>query len=80
MEFVALKLASGGYNNQSEVIRAGLRLLKSSEEQSQRLHAAIDIGIADLEAGRTQPLTDDLLADIAERGRRRAASRKPTTA
>ncbi len=77
MEFVAQKLGEGGFHNQSEVVRAGLRLLKASDEQSRRLHTALAVGIADMEAGRTKPLTDDLLADIAARGRKRSDARKP---
>jgi hypothetical protein len=36
----------------------------------------IDAGIADVEAGRTKPLTDELLGVIAQRGRRRSNARQ----
>jgi putative addiction module CopG family antidote len=73
--FVAEQLKAG-YNNQSEVIRDGLRLLRARNDKLRDLRAAVDLGISDTERGRTKPLTDDLLRDIAERGRQVAASRK----
>jgi antitoxin ParD1/3/4 len=73
--FVAEQLKAG-YNNQSEVVRDGLRLLRARNDKLRELRAAVDLGIADAEAGRTKPLTDDLLREIAERGRQLAGSRK----
>jgi antitoxin ParD1/3/4 len=74
--FVAEQLKDGGYNNQSEVVREGLRLLRVRSEKLARLQAAIAIGDADIAAGRTKPLTDALLHDIAERGRELSEARK----
>ncbi|MDE6871847.1 MAG: type II toxin-antitoxin system ParD family antitoxin [Bacteroidales bacterium] len=45
-DFVKNKISQGRYNNASEVIRAGLRLLEKNEEQIMALRAAIDDGIA----------------------------------
>ena len=67
-DFVAEQL-SEGYHNQSDVVRDGLRLLRARNYKLRQLRAAIDAGVADAEAGRTKPLTDELLHDIAERGR-----------
>jgi len=78
--FVAEQLKDGGYNNQSEVVREGLRLLRVRSEKLTRLQAAIAIGDADIAAGRTQPLTDALLHDITERGRKRSEARKQNRA
>jgi antitoxin ParD1/3/4 len=75
-DFVAEQLKEGGYNNQSEVVREGLRLLRIRHEKRRRLRADLDLGLADLEAGTAKPLTDDLLRDIADRGRQQSASRK----
>jgi antitoxin ParD1/3/4 len=74
-EFVIEQLQHG-YNNQSEVVRDGLRLLRARNDKLNHLRAEIDRGILDAEAGRTEPLTDQLLHDIAEKGRQLAASRR----
>lgn len=42
--FVGTAVESGRYNNASEVIRAGLRLLEENEERLQALKSAIDEG------------------------------------
>jgi predicted transcriptional regulator len=42
-----------------------------------RLHADLELGLADLDVGRTKPLTDELLRDIANRGRKRNTATKP---
>ena len=78
-EFVAEQLQHG-YNNQSEVVRDGLRLLRARNDKLRQLRADIDLGMADAEAGRSKPLTDDLLRNVAQRGRRLAKSRKPEQA
>ena len=44
-EFIKAKISQGRYNNASEVIRAGLRLLEENEEQIAALKAAIDEGL-----------------------------------
>lgn len=43
--FVAEKVESGSYQNASEVIRAGLRLLKSEEDARAKKLAALDAAI-----------------------------------
>jgi len=74
-QFVTDQLREGGYNNQSEIVREGLRLLRSRLEKRRRLNAALDIGFADVKAGRKKLLSGELLDDIAERGRQRARTR-----
>jgi antitoxin ParD1/3/4 len=46
-EFVADQLANGGYNNQSEVVRDALRLLRVRSEARRELNERLDRGIAD---------------------------------
>ena len=43
--FVRMKVEQGRYNNASEVIRAGLRLLEEDESQLQELRMAIADGM-----------------------------------
>lgn len=64
-------VAAGRYQNASEVLRDGLRLLQNRErEEAARLEAlrkAADIGIADIEAGRFSSFdtADDLDRHLA---------------
>ncbi|MFR4395245.1 type II toxin-antitoxin system ParD family antitoxin [Alistipes finegoldii] len=44
-DFIKAKIAQGRYNNASEVIRAGLRLLEENESRLTELKAAIREGI-----------------------------------
>lgn len=71
-EMVASLVVSGRYQNASEVIRHGLRLVEQEQaEDAARLEAlreAIAVGIADIEAGRfrtfdsTEPLLEHFSA------------------
>ena len=60
--FIDDSVRSGDFQNASEVVRAGLRLLKRQTERDAlleaRLRAAIDEGIADMEAGRFEEVDD----------------------
>ena len=49
--FVRTKVEQGRYNNASEVIRAGLRLLEENESHLQELKMAIAEGVASGVAG-----------------------------
>ena len=44
-QFIKDKIAQGRYNNASEVIRAGLRLLEENEAKLYQLRSAIQEGI-----------------------------------
>lgn len=76
-ELVDGLVASGRYQNASEVLREGLRLLEQRDaEDSARLsalRAAADIGWADIEAGRYDDVAPDELHDfIGQLGRQAA--------
>jgi antitoxin ParD1/3/4 len=59
--FVERLVKSGRYQNASEVLREGLRLIERREEEDQAklqaLREAVQIGIDDMEAGRYTTLT-----------------------
>ena len=61
--FVQAQLASGRYNNRSEVVRDALRLMENRERRLAVLDAAIERGIADIEAGRVHA-ADDVFAEL----------------
>jgi antitoxin ParD1/3/4 len=70
-DFVAEQLGQG-YNTQSEVVRDSLRLLRARNSKLRAMRAAIDLGLGDVDRGDTKRLTDDVLHDIAARGKKRA--------
>jgi antitoxin ParD1/3/4 len=76
-KFVSEQVTHGRYNNESEVVRAGLRLLEEHELKLKELRAAIDQGDRDLAEGRFTVVDQpgDLAADIIARGRARAAAK-----
>ncbi len=49
--FIAEQVRSGRFNNASEVVRAGLRLLEDEEARLAELRKAIDTAEAEFEAG-----------------------------
>ena len=74
--FIDKQVASGRFNNASEVVRAALRLLEDEEAKLEELRALIAEGDADIAAGRVVEV-DDIEAftrDIVERGRQRLRS------
>ncbi|MTD99646.1 type II toxin-antitoxin system ParD family antitoxin [Paracoccus sp. YIM 132242] len=76
-DYVRQKVASGLYNNASEVIREALRLKIAAEESDearlQRLRDAIDIGWQQAERGELVPLDlDRILTELDAENRRRA--------
>ncbi len=65
--FVQGQLASGRYNNASEVIRDALRLMEDRERRMAALDSAIARGMADIQAGRVHDLDtvcDELDAEL----------------
>ncbi len=74
--FVQEEAANGGYGNQSDVVREGLRLLRERKQQGAALSAALEKAHLDTRAGRTKPLTDERLHDIAERAKARDRKRR----
>ena len=81
--FVQEKVESGLYHSASEVIRAGLRLLKEQdalrEVRLEQLRKDINLGIEQIERGDYTDHADDELPALADtikaEGRRRRAAR-----
>ncbi len=63
--FVQAQLASGRYNNASEVLRDALRLMEERERRLNALDAAIARGLADGAAERVHDL-DQVFDDLEE--------------
>ena len=74
--FVQDEAANGGYGNQSDVVREGLRLLRERKQKAAALLAALEKGHTDTLAGRTKPLTDERLRAIADRAKARGTKRR----
>ncbi len=73
--FVQSQLASGRYNNASEVMRAALRLMEERERHLAALDGALARGLAEEAAGRVaiaDPLFDALEAKYSELAKARA--------
>ncbi|MCI5078216.1 type II toxin-antitoxin system ParD family antitoxin [Oricola sp.] len=68
--FIARQVEEGRYNNASEVVRAGLRMLEDYETRLNGLRKEIARGDADVEAGRVvaYPSAEALIDDIMDDG------------
>lgn len=67
-EAVAELVASGVYGSRQEVLREGARLIHERESRRASIHAKIEQGIADADAGRLIPI-EDVIAEFRERYR-----------
>lgn len=72
--FIRSMVASGRYNNASEVVREGLRALEDRELERAKDQAELDAFLAesfdDIEAGRVRPVEDvldEILRELQER-------------
>jgi antitoxin ParD1/3/4 len=78
-EFVEDLVRSGRYQNASEVLREGLRLIEHREREEaaklQALREAVDTGWADVAAGRYTDLAEEELDDFIGQLSARAAGR-----
>lgn len=73
--FVQAQLASGRYNNASEVVRDALRLMEERERRLAALDAALARGIADADAGRVTS-AEEVLDRLEAKYTRMAAERE----
>lgn len=73
-KFVESKVDSGLYNNASEVIREGLRLLKEHDEVRLKWRESIERGWMQAQAGRVVD-GEDVFRKVDERVKRRGRQR-----
>ncbi|WP_096171961.1 type II toxin-antitoxin system ParD family antitoxin [Cohaesibacter sp. ES.047] len=65
--FIAQQIEEGRFNNASEVVRAGLRMLEDYETRLAEARALVDAADAEIAAGKgieyanTQSLTEDII-------------------
>jgi antitoxin ParD1/3/4 len=71
--FINEQVASGRFNNASEVVRAGLRLLEDEEAHLRELRALIDEADAELAAGKGIEIhsVEEFAGLVKAEGRRR---------
>jgi antitoxin ParD1/3/4 len=72
--FIQAQLASGRYNNASEVVRDALRLMEERERRLAAFDAAIERGIADIDEGRVHD-ADAVFDELEARYTRMARER-----
>ncbi len=72
-QFIANQVAEGRFNNASEVVRSGLRMLEDYEIRMKELRGLIDEGDSAITAGRvkTYASADKLTDEIIKRGKKR---------
>ena len=70
--FIGKQIAAGRFNNASEVVRAGLRMLEDYETRLAQARALVGDAEADVEAGRVSSYAKpgELFQDIVENGSR----------
>lgn len=73
--FIARQIESGRYNNASEVVRAGLRMLEDHEARLAMVRDLVDEADAEIAAGCgvSYASRDTLLEDVLRLGRERLA-------
>jgi antitoxin ParD1/3/4 len=64
--YVEALVETGRYGSKSEVIREGIRLVQERESRLAALDAAIELGLADAEAGRVIPAEEVFAKLIAK--------------
>lgn len=80
MQFVADEIAAGEYSNHSEVVRAGLSLLRVRTAKQRALLAELEASRTEFDAGKSEPLTRELLRALADDAKKRARNRTATPA
>lgn len=77
--FIKTQVSSGHYTNATELVRDAVRRLReASEAKRDRLLRALELGQADIDAGRLRAYSPELYAEIKSTARQHAVEgRKP---
>ena len=69
-EFIAAQIETGRYNNASEVVRAGLRMLEDYETRLGETRQLVDAADAEIDAGKGIEIdsADELTDKVVQRG------------
>ena len=69
-EFIAAQIETGRYNNASEVVRAGLRMLEDYETRLGETRQLVDAADAEIDAGKGIEIAsaDELTDQVVQRG------------
>jgi len=78
IEFVREQTRGGGYGNNSDVVRDGLRLLREQKRDHTVLKRLLGEGLDELAAGKDTPLTRAELRGIAHQAKVRGKTRRST--
>jgi antitoxin ParD1/3/4 len=68
--FIQNQVKQGFYSNATELVRDAVRRLREQQSPTDRLLAALDVGMQDIEAGRVVPYTPTFMKESIERARK----------
>ena len=75
--FIKSQVKAGFYTSEIEVVRDAMRKMREEKERIARFHDAIAKGERDIQAGKTQELTQEFMDEIIENGIESAKSGQP---
>lgn len=75
--FIRNEVLQGFYVNETELVRDAVRRLREAKQRSSRFQAAVMQGAEDIAAGRTTPLTPELMDQLVREGMDMAESQQP---
>ena len=81
-QYISGQVSSGLYPSASDVVREALRALREKDERQCKLAALktdIDVGLADSQAGRIAPFTEEMAERIKVQGLRRLEAKASTS-
>jgi putative addiction module CopG family antidote len=63
-DFIRSEVDGGFYGNADDVVRDGVARLQADRQRTEAWHAAIRVGMDELDAGRSHEYTPELMDDI----------------